>query len=277
MFVSPMLLHQIDEPFNDTNYITELKFDGMRLILSHFDSTKLYTRHHNEVTTIFPELQNLSLPSGTVLDGEVIVSDEEGKADFEALMQRFHSNKPINQILFCVFDILYYKNKSVMHLPLTERKEILNELIPSNTKNILTIPYIKGNATQYFNAIQNNDLEGCVLKAANSSYIPNTRSKQWIKVINYRYTDVFISGFMKDKFGLLLSFENGKSAGVMEFMPPKERSAFFKIAKQIITFEDEKLVYIDKLIKCKVKYRNLTNSGKLRIPVFQEFILNYLK
>jgi DNA ligase-1 len=270
-----MLLHQIDKPFNNDEYITELKFDGMRLILSHFDSTKLYTRHHNEATTIFPELQQLSLPYGTILDGEVIVPDENGKADFESLMQRFHSNKSIHQILYCVFDILYYKSVSVMHLPLLERKELIHDLFPSNIDNLIIVPYIQGDAVQYFQATQNNALEGCVMKYSESIYSPDTRSKHWLKVINYHYTNVFINGFRKNKFGLFLSFKNGGSAGLMEFMPPKERAAFFKIAKQLITYEDDKMVYIDKLIQCKVKYRNLTSSGKLRIPVFQEFIFKY--
>ncbi|MGG0053002.1 ATP-dependent DNA ligase, partial [Bacillus atrophaeus] len=65
MFVSPMLLHSIKEPelFDDENYITELKFDGIRLIFSKFDNQiKLYTRHNNEVTNKFPELLDLDIP-----------------------------------------------------------------------------------------------------------------------------------------------------------------------------------------------------------------------
>lgn len=64
-----MLLHKSDEPFDDENYITELKLDGIRLILSKFDNRiRLWTRHKNEVTAKFPELLNLDwLPNGTVL------------------------------------------------------------------------------------------------------------------------------------------------------------------------------------------------------------------
>ncbi|MCY9457254.1 ATP-dependent DNA ligase, partial [Bacillus inaquosorum] len=94
MFVSPMLLHSIKEPFDDKNYITELKFDGIRLILTKFvNQIKLYTRHNNEVTSKFPELLDLDIPDGTVLDGEVIVAAPDGAPDFEAVMERFMSKK----------------------------------------------------------------------------------------------------------------------------------------------------------------------------------------
>lgn len=94
MFVSPMLLHSIKEPFDYENYITELKFDGIRLILSKFDNQiKLYTCHNNEVTSKFPELLDLDIPDGTVLDDEVIVAASGGAPDFEAVMERFMSKK----------------------------------------------------------------------------------------------------------------------------------------------------------------------------------------
>ncbi|MRD45552.1 ATP-dependent DNA ligase, partial [Bacillus thuringiensis] len=68
MFVSPMLLQKKDQPFNDDKYITELKLDGIRLIVSKFDNkVRLYTRHHNEVTSKFPELLQIDIPDGTVI------------------------------------------------------------------------------------------------------------------------------------------------------------------------------------------------------------------
>jgi len=94
MFVSPMLLQRANEPFDDDSYITELKLDGIRLLLSKFDNKiKLYTRHNNEVTNKFPELISLDIPDGTILDGEIIVTDQEGKPDFEAMLSRFQTNE----------------------------------------------------------------------------------------------------------------------------------------------------------------------------------------
>lgn len=54
MFIAPMLLHKSDHPFDDDKYITELKLDGIRLLLSKFeDKVRLYTRHNNEVTRAY--------------------------------------------------------------------------------------------------------------------------------------------------------------------------------------------------------------------------------
>ncbi len=82
-----MLLQKSDRPFDDDEYITELKLNGIRLILSKCNgSIKLYTRHKNEVTFKFPEVLKLDLPDGTVLDGEIVVTDSHGKPDFEAFI-----------------------------------------------------------------------------------------------------------------------------------------------------------------------------------------------
>lgn len=251
-----------------------MKFDGIRLLLSHFDKTTLYTRHQTDYTNQFNELLDHSLPYGTILDGEVIVTDTKGKPDFELVMQRFSSQKSNHKVTLMVFDILYYMGKSVMDRPLLERKQLLNDILLSGTENIIKVPYLIGNGVSYFEAIQQNELEGVVLKDKDSIYKQNHRSKNWLKVINYSYSEVKIAGYKKNEFGLLLNFENGKPAGVMEFMPLNERKAFRQISRQLVYKEDKNFVYIDPIIKCRVKHRNLTKAGKLRTPVFDSFIFN---
>jgi DNA ligase 1 len=73
MFISPMLLNKTDEPFDHDDYVSELKMDGFRLIYSNIKDKKLYTHHNTDITTRFPELSNLDIPKGTVLEGEVVV------------------------------------------------------------------------------------------------------------------------------------------------------------------------------------------------------------
>jgi DNA ligase 1 len=94
VFISPMLLQKVDQPFDNDEYLTELKLDGIRLIFSKINNrARLYTRHNNEVTSKFPELLNIVIPNGTVLDGEIIFTNPVGKPDFEAMMARFQSNR----------------------------------------------------------------------------------------------------------------------------------------------------------------------------------------
>jgi DNA ligase 1 len=122
MFISPMLLHKSNHPFDDDSYITELKLDGVRILWTKFnDKVRIYTRHNNEVTFIYPELTNIKLPNGTILDGEIVVSDENGKPDFEATMKRFKSIKAPYDIQYCVFDVIQYNGEKVTSLPLLKR------------------------------------------------------------------------------------------------------------------------------------------------------------
>ncbi|MEH7116881.1 RNA ligase family protein [Neobacillus vireti] len=272
MFISPMLLNKSERPFEDDSYITELKLDGFRSIWTKFDDkVRIYTRHKNEITSKFPELLNLPVPNGTVLDGEIVVTDQYGRPDFEATMERFMSKRSGHEISFSVFDIIYFKGEQITSLPLLERKAILEELF-EDTPLFNKVKWIEGNAEQYFELIKQHDLEGIVQKRADSTYQINRRSHDWLKVINYKYEDVFISGVRKDEFGLLLNFENGNYAGLMEFMAPAERKTFYKQYRDFIIEENDKFVYLDPKLKVKVKYRNLTKKGLLRIPSFVEWV-----
>lgn len=268
-----MLLQKADKPFDNTSYITELKLDGFRCIYTKFDNkVRIYTRHDNEITSMFPELVNLPIPDGTVLDGEIIVTDEQGKPDFEAVMERFRSKKAPHEVSFSVFDLLYYNKEKVTHLPLLERKELLEEVIPEDNPCLNKVKWIEGNGIAYFDLVKQHDLEGIVLKKADSKYQINKRSYDWLKVINYKYENVYISGLRKGEFGLLLSFEDSSYAGLMEFMKPTERSEFYKRYRDYVVSENDKCVYLDPKLKINVKYRNLTKKGLLRIPSFVKWV-----
>jgi DNA ligase-1 len=272
MFISPMLLHKSDHPFDDDNYISELKLDGFRTVWTKFDDkVKIYTRHNNEITSKFPELVNLPIPNGTVIDGEIIVTDKNGKPDFEAVMERFMSKKSNHSISFSVFDVIYYNGEKITSLPLLDRKEILTQLIPDDSPLLNKVQWFEGNAEQYFELIKQYGLEGIVQKKSDSKYQINKRSHDWLKVINYQYENVYVSGLRKNEFGLLLNFENGKYAGLLEFMPTQNRKEFYRQYRDFIVEENDKFIYLDPKLKLKVKYRNLTKKGLLRIPSFVEW------
>jgi DNA ligase 1 len=176
---------------------------------------------NNEVTAKFPELLSIDMPDGTVLDGEIIVSAADGKPDFEAMMSRFHSRRNIIEngtLTYVVFDVILYKGKSVVRLPLLERKLLLDEIIRLDTSLVAKVKYIEGNGAAYFDLVRQQGLEGIVLKRKDSRYEIGKRSQAWLKVINYQYDDVMITGLRKGEFGLLLGFQDGKHAGIMEFI-----------------------------------------------------------
>ncbi|GAB6989907.1 hypothetical protein JCM16418A_19570 [Paenibacillus pini] len=129
MFISPMLLQYAENnlPFDSESTRCELKFDGIRLLVSKMDRIRLYTRHNNEVTSLFPELLDIDLSAGTVLDGEVILTVDQGKPDFEEMMIRYKSKRDKIKVTFVAFDIIKYKGIDVTGLPLHKRKDLLED------------------------------------------------------------------------------------------------------------------------------------------------------
>lgn len=268
MFISPMLLESAKDPFDSDDYITEIKFDGIRLIASKPNGQiRLYTRHNNEVTAKFPELHTLQIPDGTVLDGELIVPGPTGAGDFEAMMERFQSQKSYHPIVFCVFDILRLDGESVTSKPLYERKELLSGLALDHP-NVKIVDSVTGNGRAVFELAKSSGIEGVVMKRANSSYAENKRSDRWLKIVNYEYTDVWITGYRKEDNALVLAYEDGAYAGLMEFIPHAERRRFHSERKDV--GESDKYVNIEP-IRCRVKHRFKTRKGLLRIPSFDSW------
>jgi DNA ligase-1 len=278
MFVSPMLLNYSKNnlPFNSDKHIAELKLDGIRLINSNMDQVNLYSRHNNNITAKFPELHDNPTPKGTILDGELIVTDKEGKPDFESMMTRFQSKRKKPPVTFCAFDIIKYKGNDVTGLPLMERKKILEESFIENDY-YKRVKVIEDNSIGYFNVIKQHGLEGIVIKDKASRYEVSKRSWSWMKVINWTEVEVYISGYKKHGFGWLVSIGDEKinhPVGVVEFgVDIAHKKAFGYFRKQLVIGEDRSFVYLEPIIRVKVKTRNWTKKGNLRSPVFVEFIL----
>lgn len=287
MFKSPMLLYKANHVFSDENYITELKLDGIRLILSTVGGTiRCWTRHGTPCMDRFPELARLDLPPDTVLDGEVVVTDEQAHPDFEAVMTRFQTTNPIKisallktyPVQFCVFDVLMIGGKDVTMLPLHERKAILQDRINEQPHLSLVRSVPGEQAKDFFSLISKQNLEGIVLKKKNSSYQMGKRSHDWIKVINYHYHEVRLTGIRKGEFGWLIGLEEKGSvwpAGIIEFpAPPDARKAVWSIVNQAKTHEDKEFIYLEPAIAMRVKSRGFTKRGMIRLPVFQEFLFD---
>lgn len=280
MFISPMLLETAPAPFSDENYLFEPKIDGHRLILSKVQGqTKLYTRHNNDCTLQYPELVNISMDD-VILDGEVAATDENGRVDFEGIMERFSmrkvdkiqkaaNTKPVNYV---VFDILRYRGEDLRGYPLHKRKELLATVNYGNS-NIARVPSIEANGEQLYSRIEALGMEGIVAKRANSIYV-SSRSSAWLKIINWTYADVYISGYRKGDFGWLAADERGRPLGVIELgVTPRHKMAFYGVRDQLKRGEDKDYVYLEPRIKAKVNIRNWTKAGLLRNPVFVDFIL----
>lgn len=285
MFISPMLLESRPNPFDDPRFIYEPKIDGHRLLLSFIDGkTQLYTRHENDCTRQYPELHSVPIVDGVdvILDGEVAVFDADGNVDFDGVMDRFRTTKDLKiklaanrePVNYVVFDILYYNGQDLRNKPLMERKAILDKVLQNNSFFTKT-SYIDHRGSAFFDVIKQRGLEGIVAKRKDSRYV-SKKSSNWIKIINYHFYEVYISGYRKDQFGWLAHFKDKKGkmrpAGIIEYgVLSEHKRRFYKEA--VVSGEDRNYIYVLPETKAIVKTRGWTKNGMLRTPAFVEFIM----
>ncbi|SEB42870.1 DNA ligase-1 [Paenibacillus sp. GP183] len=235
---------------------------------------KLFTRHQNDCTSHFPEFTAVHInATSAILDGEMIAFGADGKPDFELVMSQFQSSrlKNLQSVHFAAFDVLMINGKSVMHLPLERRLELLHGLVSGSDQLSVVQPHDDGEAL--YESVKAAGLEGIVSKRRNSRYVQDHRSRDWIKLKNYQFEEVAISGIRKNEFGWALQFDDGRYAVICEFAPPEARAVFRQISKLLVQSENQNWLFLDPLIRCRVKYQCLTHSGLLRSPSFVEFIL----
>lgn len=131
---SPMLLGRASKPFKDPAWSYEIKWDGWRAIVAITGKgVRAWTRHGNDITARFPELQALSaaVTSPAVLDGELCALDDEGYPRFDWIMRR---SCPTTLV---AFDVLRIGRRNVIDLTLRERRTLLADVIRADSPHVL--------------------------------------------------------------------------------------------------------------------------------------------
>lgn len=270
--IKPMLLQPSTDIPTGKMYLHQLKLDGHRALL-HYDrgNLKIFTRHFNEVGYKYPELKNIKLPvENCILDGEIVCFDSEEdppKPCFDNLMIRFQTSNPlkINKLMdelpvhFACFDILFLNDVPQINYNLEKRLNTLESIV-TNDPYISTCPsYPDGKVL--FEKVKELGLEGIVSKHVHRKYYVDSRPKDvFLKVKNYQYEILNLKAIRKKKFGWVMMKDN-EYKGIVEFVPPMERKALKQIYKQLIVGEDENYIYLDPIIKCKVKYQCLSKKA----------------
>lgn len=175
--------------FGKPGWIYQLKYDGFRALLyKDAAGCSLQSKGGNDFVSMGKSFKALcqaaekELAAGDiVLDGEVVVLDEEGKADFCALMEGKYS------IVYAAFDILWLRGKDVRGVPLAKRLELLRREIPRRSSALLMIGAAEPDIAEVlFELVCRQGLEGLVAKRADSLYDPADK-RAWVKVINKKY------------------------------------------------------------------------------------------
>lgn len=205
-----MLLNEVKEPFDDENYIYELKLDGIRCV-AYIEpkSVTLQNKRYKDVTDIYPELSEIRkcVKKRVILDGELVVLTD-GKPDFYALQRRslmtdsFRKSLAAkkNPVQFVAYDILYYNETDLTDKSLMERKEILSKAVTEG-HNLSVSRWIEKNGVAFFELAKKENWEGIVAKKKDGLYFIGKRTSEWIKIKVMQDEDLLVLGFQPDENG----------------------------------------------------------------------------
>lgn len=286
--LKPMLATLVDEPFNDDQWQFELKLDGYRtLAYLKKGQAEIRSRNNNSFNKKFePVLQALRQWNiQAVVDGEVVVLNEMGVPDFNSIQQ--WDKKKEGQLVYYVFDLLWLDGLNIMQEPLQLRQEVLKQLIPENGV-IRFSDHIDTVGKDLFALTRQNNLEGIIAKKKDAPYVPDTRTKTWLKIKAEQRHEAIICGYTINRdtdrqfSSLLLGiYRKGKLEYIGQAGTGYSSAAQQELIKKMknhITrncpFEDEphlseSTVWLKPFLVCEVKYTELTREGVMRHASFQ--------
>ena len=285
--IKPMLATLIREPFDDPDWLFEVKWDGYRAVAEIQDgSVSLYSRNlisfNQKFSPITDSLKKFRFEA--ILDGEIVVVDDQGHPDFQMLQD--YQKSGTGHLLYYVFDLLYFQGHDLTSLPLVRRKELLKRILPSAPK-IKFSDHVWKEGVLFFKAAKEKGLEGIVAKHSQSVYRVGRRSRQWLKAKTHLTQEGVIAGFTEPKgrrrgFGALVLgvFEGdglifiGHSGGGFSAKTIKEiREKLEPIIKDECPFKVEPqtntpVTWVKPELVCEVAFHGWTDEGIMRQPVF---------
>jgi bifunctional non-homologous end joining protein LigD len=202
--IQPMLASIAEEPFDDPNWLFEIKWDGYRVVsFIKNGNVRMVSRNQNDLGPRYPELRELPKlvnAKSAILDGEVVVLDEQGRPSFSLMQQRTgiraHGRQTAARsdlpILYYVFDLIYLDGYDLRRVALDDRKRVLRQILPSG-EMVRYSDHQAGQGVALFQAAKQKGLEGILAKKCNSCY-EERRSREWLKIKITQTVDCVIGG-----------------------------------------------------------------------------------
>jgi len=296
----PMLAETREQPFSKPGWLFELKLDGYRVRAAReADEARLVTRNGHDIAAAFPEIEQAlaALPyEGFIVDGELVVPDEAGRPSFQRLQNRAKVSRPLDvrrgavetPASLYVFDLLAFEGYDVRPLPLEKRKTLLEQIVPG-VGPIKYLSHFAKNGEALYEQVVKMGLEGMVAKKADSTYRAG-RSPNWLKIRADRTDEFVVVGFTRPKgsrsgFGALDlgAYENGKlvyagragsgftAAQLKEVSAVLERGVRPTPAFTGPVPGDPGHTWVEPTLVVEVRYKEWTDEGLLRQPVFVRF------
>jgi bifunctional non-homologous end joining protein LigD len=288
--IEPMLATS-GEPFDSPAHVFELKWDGVRaMAYAEHGTLRMHGRRRRDLAARYPELAFLAaLPSGTVLDGELVVLQPGGRPDFGAIVGRENmaparalvaaAQRPVHYV---VFDLLYRGGENWMTRPFAERRAALAELLAAiASPRLLTSDGVAAHGRALFAAAQQQALEGIVGKRLDAPYRPGERGDAWIKIKLQQQVHCLILGFEPDEIGDVRSVIVASDFGgelrcvgkVGSGLTVAQRAELRRLltarrASRPLVDAGMAGQWVEPGLYCTVRFLERTESGSLRAPVF---------
>jgi DNA ligase D-like protein (predicted ligase) len=233
-FIEPMECAVVTKLPPGREWIFEIKLDGYRAIAVKSGGLNLFSRRRKPFTQYPQIVEGLGgLPEGTVLDGEIVALDDEGRPNFN-LLQR--SRAESRRICYFIFDLLVHQNRDVTGLRLAERRELLETILRPSSR-IRILDRFEVPADDIVAAVREQKLEGVIAKHKNSPYEPGKRTGSWLKYRVNRGQEFVIGGYIPGPHGfdsLILGYYRGRDLVYVArtrngFVPVQRRKIFQKL------------------------------------------------
>jgi bifunctional non-homologous end joining protein LigD len=295
--VSPMLATLSQLPHDGQDWMFEIKWDGYRaMAFMHGGRVELKSRNNKSFNDKFYPIYAALHEWGinAIVDGEIAVLNENRTSDFGAL-QNWRSEAD-GELIYYVFDLLWYTGKDLTHLPLSERKFVLKNILLK--QDMIRFSENFDDGEELLSAARQAELEGIIAKRSSSQYHPGARTKDWLKIKTSRRQEMVIGGYTRNEgsskpfSSLLLGvYENGKlvytgkvGTGFNVQMQEELMRQFKKLETNRVPFTHEPDVnkpsrfrpnppkasatWLKPKLVCEVSYAEVTSDGIIRHPSF---------
>ena len=288
-----MLATLIGEPFDDSAWLFETKWDGVRALCGiEGGKVRLTSRNGKDLLVHFPELAELARSfSGTpaLLDGEIVTFDSDGRSSFQRLQSRINLVHPVPSrnlvpVTYVVFDALYARGRDLRAKSVDERKRVLEAIVRPRDRAARYSTHVIGRGCKAFELVVKRGLEGIIGKRRASVY-QERRSQDWVKIKALFEQEAVIGGWTDPRgsrtdFGSLLVgvYEEGKFVFVGRVGTGFDRPLLEAIKKRLHPLETQRPPFAGEFprdahwvrprLVCEVKFSEWTRDGIMRQPVF---------
>lgn len=286
-FIHPMLASITPSAFDDAGWLFEIKWDGYRAIAeTGKKDIRFYSRNGLDFSGRFAAIYEAlrAFPKKAVLDGEIVLLNENGVPDFQKL-QNYEANRHLS-LLYCVFDMLELEGKDMRSLPLTDRKALLKKYL-GKKKLVRYCDHIDTDGVAFLAKAKDSGLEGIIAKAKDSTYADGYRSKQWLKIKNSQSAEAVIVGYTAPKGGrthfgsLVLAGKKGKQwiyrghvgTGFNQELLVTLKKEMDKLKTQESPFAqippvNGEVTWLQPKMVAEIAYTEITADGSYRHPSF---------